>query len=110
MGEDRAKRLAELNDRLRCRHLGGRVMMTRGIAAKGLPWLSYALAKISVFDRFDPDNDPYHEHDFGSLEILGVTVFWKIDTFADDNLTYGADDPLSPETVRIMTVMLAEEY
>lgn len=44
------------------------------------------------------------------LSIDGETVFWKIDYY-DQSLTAAAVDP-SSETgcVRVLTVMLAEEY
>ena len=62
------------------------------------------------FDAFTEDNDPYDEHDFGSINIAGETVFWKIDYY-DLNLEYGADDPANPAKCRrILTVMLASEY
>jgi Protein of unknown function (DUF3768) len=36
-------------------------------------------------------------------------IFWKIDTYTDDSLKYGADHPTDPEPVRVLTIMLAEE-
>ena len=63
---------------------------------------------VRNFSRFTEDNDPYGEHDFGSLEIHGQRIFWKIDYY-DQQLKYGVD-PLDPNCRRVVTVMLAEEY
>lgn len=48
---------------------------------------------VQEFDRFTEDNDPYGEHDFGSLEWHGEKVFWNIDYY-DHALVHGKD-PLS---------------
>ncbi len=66
------------------------------------------LKAIETFRDFDEDNDPYGEHDFGSLIWHGTKVFWKIDYY-DPDLKYGCD-PLAVECRRVMTVMLAEGY
>ena len=64
----------------------------------------------AAFDKFTGDNDPYGEHDFGSVEVGGNGVFWKIDCY-DLALTNHSPDPTDPSvTARVMTVMLAEEY
>ena len=63
-----------------------------------------------MFDDFCHANDPYEEHDFGSFEAEGHTIFFKIDYF-DRNLKYLSPDPTDPVvTVRVITVMLADEY
>jgi len=33
------------------------------------------------FDNFNADNDPHGEHDFGSFELEGEKLFWKIDLY-----------------------------
>ena len=56
-----------------------------------------ALAAIVGFSRFDGDNDPYGEHDFGAVyrlttggwtqerpkdeKTIAETVFWKVDLY-----------------------------
>lgn len=60
------------------------------------------------FDRFTPDNDPYGEHDFGTIDWQEEKIFWKIDYY-DQALTF-AEDPLSPACCRILTMMLSSEY
>jgi hypothetical protein len=55
-------------------------------------------------------NDPHEEHDFGSFEAEGHTIFFKID-YLDRSLNYHSPDPADPAvTVRVITVMLADEY
>ena len=49
------------------------------------------------------------EHDFGSFEAEGHTIFFKIDYY-DDTLTVHSPDPSDPSiTKRVITIMLAEE-
>ena len=117
--EIKAQRIAELNDRCRSqvgvfrteRTGEGVIVFTRGIA--NLP--SEVQAEICIqtrnFDEFTEANDPYGEHDFGSLEIKGAgTVFWKFDYYAPDR-QHLSEDPADPEkTFRVLTIMLADEY
>ena len=50
------------------------------------------------------------EHDFGSFEHAGKTVFWKLDYY-DRDRRYRSPDPTDENvTERILTVMLAQEY
>ena len=104
-------RIRELNDAFRTTFIGnGDVYLTRGVAA--LPGMeqSAIIERVQTFEDFTPENDPYYEHDFGSFEHEGKTIFWKIDCY-DRDCNYGSPDPADPSvTMRILTVMLAEEY
>jgi hypothetical protein len=67
-----------------------------------------ALAAIVGFSRFDGDNDPYGEHDFGAVyrlatggwtqerpkdeKMIAETVFWKVDLYEDPDVK-SANDP-----------------
>ena len=53
------------------------------------------IAQVRTFENFTQDNDPHHEHDFGSIEIAGTTFLWKIDCY-DLSLQYGSSDPSDP--------------
>jgi REP element-mobilizing transposase RayT len=65
---------------------------------------------IEVYDNYCHANDPHEEHDFGSFEADGHTIFFKIDYF-DSTLTLHSPDPSEPSvTKRVITIMLAEEY
>ena len=109
--QSRAQRIADLNDKFR-KNLatGGRVYMTAGVNARGPEFVAKALIKVIAFDDFNADNDPHREHDFGSFELEGEKLFWKIDYY-DLAGDFGSEDPTDPKkTLRVLTVMLAEEY
>ena len=63
---------------------------------------------VRDYTDFNEDNDPYGEHDFGSLKVAGEKIFWKIDYY-DESLSKWCD-PLDPDCQRVLTIMLAEEY
>jgi Protein of unknown function (DUF3768) len=65
---------------------------------------------IAVYDDFCHANDPYEEHDFGSFEADGHTIFFKIDYY-DKNMEFHSPDPTDQTlTERVITIMLSEEY
>jgi hypothetical protein len=104
MEQEHAAKIAQLNDAFR--QSGQGIVITPGIQAmNNVPGL---IAAVQTFDSFTPDNDPYGEHDFGSIEWEKQKTFWKVDYY-DQDLKYG-EDPLSPECWRVLTVMLASEY
>ena len=106
----RTSRIRALNDELRHTFTGGMAVMTPGIAALGQEAVERIVKTIAVFDDFCHANDPHEEHDFGSFEADGHTIFFKIDYF-DQSLTYHSPDPSDPAvTRRVITIMLAEEY
>jgi hypothetical protein len=87
-----------------------RVFITRGVADRGNDFADRAMDAVRAFCDFTPDNDPYGEHDFGSFDLDGLTLFWKIDYY-DLLLEYGSPDPADPlVTRRVLTILLAEEY
>lgn len=104
------ERIRELNDQLRTRDIGGQVLITAGIKVLGTQAIMAILSAVRRFDDFSADNDPYGEHDFGSLEVDGRRIFFKIDYY-DPTYTKASEDPADPrQTRRVMTIMLAEEY
>ena len=106
----RAEQIARLNDALRQRGEGGGILLTRGVQTLDGFCPLELMAALAGYDGFDPDNDPHGERDFGDLELFGADLLWKIDYY-DPDCRYGSDDPADPKlTVRILTVMLAEEY
>jgi hypothetical protein len=86
------------------------VMMTSGVDELPDCVKAEALVQVAKFSEFTADNDPHDEHDFGSFMPVGRKFFWKIDYY-DKNLRYGSEDPSDPErTMRVLTLMLADEY
>lgn len=96
-------KIAEINDTFR---KGETMTLTKGIFefedTLGL------IRAVRDYKKFTKDNDPYGEHDFGSLKWESRKVFWKIDYY-DPSFELWCD-PLHPECERVLTVMLAEEY
>jgi hypothetical protein len=108
--DSKADRIRSLNDAFRRTFIGGAVMITQGVEAMPLDQRRSLLQKIRSFDAFSEDNDPHHEHDFGSIDEAGVRCFWKIDYY-DRKTEFGSPDPADPAvTTRVLTIMLAEEY
>jgi len=84
------------------------VLVTPGLSSRSD--LSAIVEAVSKFDKFDADNDPYEEHDFGSFDHAGETIFWKIDYY-DLTMNSGSPNAADPTvTTRLLTIMLAEEY
>lgn len=105
----RTRKIQELNDRLRKTGVGGKVVLTRAVAAMGAPELTDLLRKVREFDAFTGGNDPWGEHDFGEVIINGERYFWKIDAY-DLNLEYGSPDPADEAvTRRVITIMTATD-
>ena len=108
--EEIGDKVRELNDRFRTTMTGGQVMMTAGVDALPHDVKAMIVRRVATFTAFTADNDPHGEHDFGSFEIAGRKVFWKIDYF-DAACEFGSEDPADPvKTTRVLTIMLAEEY
>ena len=101
----RAELIARLNDGLRKTCEGGTVVITRnvrGLDGFNTPELVKALAE---YDRFDEDNDPHGERDFGDFALFGADLFFKIDYY-DSDLKFGSDDPADASiTHRVLTIM-----
>lgn len=117
--EDRAQQIAALNDAARAK-VGlfqtdktgsGLVVFSQGIANLPAQVQAEICIRVRIFDDFDEENDPYGEHDFGSLEVTGAgEVFWKFDYYSNDR-QHLSEDPTDPsKTFRVLTIMLAEEY
>lgn len=102
--------MRDLNDQL-CKHrIGGRIVMTQGIAALGPEMVMHIDQAVSAFDSFNQSKDPHEEHDFGTVEVERHAVMFKIDDF-DIDLQYASPVPADPHvTCRVITLMLADEY
>jgi hypothetical protein len=107
---DRIEKIASLNDAFRTSMTGGRVIITAGVAALDVDIRIAVLRAVRTYSAFTSANDPHGEHDFGFLSVEGHEFFWKIDYY-DPSLTRHSEDAADPSvTVRVLTVMLSEEY
>ena len=99
--------IREINDAFRQSFVGGLVLATEGVNALPRQLKEQVFARVREHSTFDPDDDPCGEHAFGCFEVEGQ---WKID-YHDGALQYGSEDPSDPEqTIRVLTIMLKEEY
>jgi hypothetical protein len=89
-------RIRTLNDELRKNFSQGHAVMTTGIVALGAEAVARIVKTVEVYDDFCHANDPYEEHDFGSFEIEGHTVFFKIDYF---DCTLSVHSPRSDRSI-----------
>ena len=102
--------IRSLNDQFRQTFKGGAVVITAGIAALDEATRQRIFAAVQQFDAFDEDNDPWHEHDFGAVEVDGQRVFFKL-AYYDLTRAMHSEDAADPtKTERAMTIMLASEY
>jgi hypothetical protein len=112
-----SERIRDLNDAFRTQPLiigpalaGNQIVVTSGVAALGSDFIDRAVSAVRRYRNFGPDNDPYGEHDFGIFELDGQTLNWKIDYY-DRLLEWGSPDPADPAvTLRVLTILLVEEY
>ncbi len=104
-------RIAELNDLARsAMGVACRAYTTPGIRALPPEEQSAIRELVETFADFTPGNDPHGEHDCAAFDFKDTRILWKIDYY-DRACEYGSEDPSEPaQTVRVLTIMLAEEY
>lgn len=109
-GLNKADAIRRLNDIFRRTFASGHVVLTPGVQALN-PQDQWALFHaVRNFEGFSPENDPYEEHDFAAVMHEGTRYFWKIDYY-DLDLSQASPDPSDPAfTLRVMTIMRADEY
>lgn len=108
--DERIAKIRELNDLLRVNRMGGQLFVTHGICSLGQRVVPAMILAVIEFTDFGPDNDPYGEHDFGALEVLGHRICWKVD-YWDAQMKYASPDRTDPcVTTRVLTIMLTSEY
>lgn len=110
LSKSKSERIRELNDSFRQTFIGGRVVITYGVDALSPEIKAAVLQQVRHYDRFDRENDPRGEHDFGNFKIAGERFFFKVDYY-NLEMDGGSEDPADPaKTTRVLTVMKAEEY
>ncbi len=85
-----------LNDELRQNLTTGTALITAGVAALGAEAVARIAKTIAVYDDFCHANDPYEEHDFGSFEVDGHKIFFKIDCMKSQESRAQVETPSSP--------------
>ena len=110
MPEPSTAQIRALNDRARQSFTGCRVAITQGIAALGHDAVHEIFRHIKAYDDFTLANDPYGEHDFGSLYHEEQQVFWKFDYYDIDYTMHSPDPADEAVTARMLTVLLPQEY
>ena len=110
MNNPNTNAIRALNDAFRRSLTGGTLMLTAGIVALGAEAQTRIIAAVQAFDAFTPDNDPHGEHDFGSLDVEGERIFFKIDYYDPTRAMHSEDAADPSKTERVLTVMLASEY
>jgi hypothetical protein len=104
------RRIRTMNDNFRTTFVGGLTVFSQAVAELPLDLKARAILAVQAFDAFDADNDPYHQHDFGSFQIAGETYLFKIDHY---NLIGGLGGSRRPTShharIRILTVTTATE-
>lgn len=108
--KERAKTVAALNDQFRSTFTGGQVYMTSGIESLDERTRAEIIAAVMEFEAFDEDNDPYGEHDFGTVQIGDRHYVWKIDYY-DLRMKFMSPDPTDPTvTRRVLTLLKPSEW
>lgn len=108
--DETTKKIQMLNDLLRCDGIGGHFLFSERVSNLNKEERMEVFEKVRTFNSFCEDNDPYKEHDFGSIDCKLGRIFWKIDYY-DTEIRFGSDFPEDPKkTIRVMTIMFAEEY
>ena len=106
--EEGTARIREVNDEFRKTMSGRLVMVTAGVRDCG--FATEVIDAVRAFEDFTPGNDPYGEHDFGSICVRAEKFFWKVD-YLDRELRFHSENKANPSnTTRVLTIMRAEEY
>lgn len=106
----RADTIRRLNFTFRRTFAGGNVVVTPGVTALRSIDQTALFNAVRSFGAFTAENDPYEEQDFGAVEHGGNRYLFKIDYY-DLDLRHASPDPSDPAfTIRVMTIMRADEY
>jgi len=101
------EKIRALNDAFRTTLTGGKVLLTTGVNALPSNVKAMVIRCVATFSKFNEENDPHGEHDFGNFALAGRKFYFKIDLYEEPEVK-GADG--QPVTTRVLTIMLAEEW
>ena len=100
----------DANDAFRRNPTLGTVVITARVKVMGRHAVEALMALVKNYADFDAVDDPYGEHDFGSITFRGSRFFWKIDYF-DERLEFGSEASWdTTKCRRVLTLMHAEDY
>lgn len=89
--------------------LNGRIVVTPGVAAKGIHFVREAIVGCAVDGNFTDFTDPYADHTFGTLDVQGERLYWQVDLY-DADCVSGSPSPSDPaHTHRVVTIMFPIE-
>lgn len=106
------KTIAQINDHFRQKWNDplGKIVFSSQVAALSPQERVQISRSVRLFSDFSQDNDPYDEHNFGTVSCRGEKYFWKFDYF-DENYKFASDDPSNlAKTRRVLTIMHSQEY
>ena len=91
--------------------LRGQTVITRSVHAEGMVFVQSCLDRIRRLEHFPAEDDPLGHHDFGSVEVFGTAVWFKIDLYDGPDLRYGSEAPDDPaRTWRVLTVLFPSDW
>ncbi len=77
------------------------------------------LKKVSNYDNFTKENDPYKEKRFGDITLNNLSfngqteseslIFWKIEFWDDNSLRHQTEDYLKSKSYRTLTIYHVDE-
>jgi hypothetical protein len=76
-----------------------RFILTQSVAGLDPEDGAALIKEVKNFKTFTEANDPYGEHDFGSIMFKGIKYFWKIDF-------YNGQEGIH----KVLTLMEASDY
>jgi len=91
---DQTAKIRALNAALRTLTGSGRIFVTAGIAAFSPEQQARLCTACTPSMPSRRTTTPHREHDFGSFDYAGATIFWKIDYY-DRDLNNGRPIPLT---------------
>lgn len=103
--------IRELNDKLRQNDVGGQIVVAGALAQEDSDLIQRVREAVRIAEVVTgDDNDPYEQHDFGSVKVDNELYFWKIEYF-NNEMDAGSEDPSdASQTKRLLTIMCASDY